>query len=507
MERNEDRNAQAQLELFDRTVPLELTAEFVLPDYRSEISRLLWVRPTLMPPEHFVGGSKVDFSGPVSYQLLYVGPDNALYSANLEDGYAFSLPLDEIGELDRIEDPVWTAEATPEAMISRVTGPRKLSLRCRAHMRVRGYATRDLSVCTNGAEGREEEICRQSRVVQTGRLIGTGKETVTLCERLDAEENLRVISSTGSVFLPEVNTMHDGVLCRGECVVTLLCCREGETSTPHTVQRRIPLEAEIALDGVSADCRACATGTVSEIAVSIEAGQLSIEPRVTLCARAFATQDTVVCEDILLPGTELSCRSAKQTLWRTTACCNRNFSISGELPLEEIGLRADDELGDAIFDVEVREKTQDGGKCAISGEVKCRLLCRRTGEYSVMPAAFPFRVLCDCGAGELDVTASVPICHVAIIRDTLRMDAELQLAVCGCEHERVCMLSEATFTPAPARTFTGTELYYPTAGETLWSVAKRYSISPEALAKANKLVLDDPAAPDSLGGAKYLLLP
>ena len=46
MEQNEDLRGRIQPEMMDRTQPLEIAAEFTLPDYRSEISRLLWVRPT-----------------------------------------------------------------------------------------------------------------------------------------------------------------------------------------------------------------------------------------------------------------------------------------------------------------------------------------------------------------------------------------------------------------------------------------------------------------------------
>ena len=69
MERNEERNGRVQLEFTDKTQPVELAAEITLPDYRSEISRLLWVRPTFLPPTHFVGGGKAALSGPVRYNI------------------------------------------------------------------------------------------------------------------------------------------------------------------------------------------------------------------------------------------------------------------------------------------------------------------------------------------------------------------------------------------------------------------------------------------------------
>ena len=71
MEQNEDLRGRIQPEMMDRTQPLEIAAEFTLPDYRSEISRLLWVRPTLLPPERFIGGGKAEFSAPVLFEVLF----------------------------------------------------------------------------------------------------------------------------------------------------------------------------------------------------------------------------------------------------------------------------------------------------------------------------------------------------------------------------------------------------------------------------------------------------
>ena len=72
MDRNEEQNARIQLAFADKLQPVELTADMTLPDYRSEISRLLWVRPVMLPPTRFIGGGKVEFSalGVVEKQCL-----------------------------------------------------------------------------------------------------------------------------------------------------------------------------------------------------------------------------------------------------------------------------------------------------------------------------------------------------------------------------------------------------------------------------------------------------
>ena len=72
MERTEERNARIQTAPIEKTAPVELNAELTMPDYRSEITRLLLVHPTVSPPTAFVNGGKAELAGTVCYQILYL---------------------------------------------------------------------------------------------------------------------------------------------------------------------------------------------------------------------------------------------------------------------------------------------------------------------------------------------------------------------------------------------------------------------------------------------------
>ena len=218
MEQNEVLHGRMQPEMMDRAQGFEVVAEFTLPDYRSEISRLLWVRPTLLPPERFIGGGKAEFSGGMLFEVLYTGPDGLLYGTELDGGYTFGVPLD---ALNGAEDVQILAEPVVDAVISRVTGPRKLSVRCRAHARVRGYGEKALSLSRKGAP-ENAKLCLLCDTVQSGRVLGGGREELTLADTVDTEGDVRLICARGNVFLPDVHAEKDEVFCRGEIQITLL---------------------------------------------------------------------------------------------------------------------------------------------------------------------------------------------------------------------------------------------------------------------------------------------
>ena len=509
MERNEDQNARVQLPFTEKSQPIELTAEIALPDYRSEISRLLWVRPVLQPPTRFIGGGKVDFSGPVRYHILYVGPDGGLYSAEHEEGYAFSLSLDGPGRESGGEELAITAEAEPEAVITRVIGPRKLSVRCRLRAHMQGYAVRSLSPRVSG-EGELHRLCHSA---ENGRVTFGEPERLTCSGHMTVdvgEGELRVVSAIGHAIPDRVTASDGAVHCTGEVVVSLLLVREnGDPSLPFAAECRLPFESELPLEGAASDAAMRVTGAVGEIRCTVEGETVSVEATVALVAEGQSEESVLLCDDLFSPGRVAEYRTVEEKFWRAGLCTNRNFSISQEKTMAELGLGADVERILTVADVEVREKHPEGEKTLLSGDLCCHLLCRRGGEYAVCDFSIPFRTFLEGAWDHVSLSCVAPCCRVSTVRDgeALRVDAEIYMSLRGSGSVTDTVLAEARFAPSEETKRVDMEICYPAVGETLWSVCKRYGISPESLANANAISAEAPGAAESLAGVRYLLIP
>ncbi|MBQ8716784.1 MAG: hypothetical protein IJY43_02920 [Clostridia bacterium] len=513
MERNEERNGRVQLEFTDKTQPVEHTAEIALPDYRSEISRLLWVRPIFMPPTHFIGGGKADFSGPVRYNILYTGPDGALYSADSEEDYAFSVPLESLADFDMSEGIALSAELCPDAVISRVTGPRKLSVRCRMRVRVKGYAVKNLTPHLKGDDEKEDDVRRLCDMAESGRVLIGESERFELSDQFEpdaGEGELRLICANGSVFLPDVTASSDTVRCRGEAVISVMLCRESsskEQGVPFTAVRRIPFEQEVDVKGITPECDARAMGTVGGVDVTVEDGRVQLNAQLSLHAEGQTEEGVLLCRDVFLPGSRVECQMREEKLWRAGSCGNRNFSVSGERSLAELGVPSDINVLYSFADAEVKEHHTKGERAALSGEMHCHVLYSREGEYGVAELTVPFSTALEKDEDDISVQCCVPVCRVSISRDALRADAEIQLALRCSKSSPVKILSEATFVTSQPMPRADLEICYPTEDDTLWNVGKRYGVSPDVLAAANGLSAEAPGEADSLQGVRYLLIP
>ncbi|MBE6703123.1 MAG: hypothetical protein E7585_06905 [Ruminococcaceae bacterium] len=509
MERNEEQNARVQLPFAEKNQPVELTAEISLPDYRSEISRLLWVRPVLLPPTRFVGGGKAEFSGPICYHILYVGPDGALYSADHEESYAFSLPLESLADFESGEGAEISVEMIPDAVVSRVIGPRKLSVRCRLRAQMQGYAVKNLTPRLQG----EGELYRLCRGVENGKVLFGEAERLELGNRITVEPGegeLRVISTNGNLLLSRVTAGDGNVHCAGEAVMEFLMVREnGEASVPFVTECRIPFEKDLTLEGVTPDVSVRAFGVVGEMQSAVEEDNVSVEATVMLTAEGQTEESVLLCEDLFSPGQVADYRFAEERFWRAGPCGNRNFTVSGEKSLAEIGLATDAERIFLVCDGEIREKRAEGDKTLIAGDLCCHLLYRRGGEYAICDFSIPFRTFLEGAWDRVSLSCNLPVCRITPVRDgeSLRVDAEVYLSLRSSKQEPNAVLAEARFTPGEKRETADMEICYPAPGETLWNVSKRYGVAPVAVANANALSAEAPGAASSLDGVRYLLIP
>ena len=513
MEYRDEKNTCIQSQVTDKTVSFEQNGELSLPDYLGEVSRLLWVRPTILPPARFLNGGNAEFSGRICYDALYASADGKLYHAGMEDTYSFSVPTT-AGRADML-----CAAVYPDVMVGRVAAPRKLTLRCRLHAQVCGYDEKNIGTALP-PECRDA-VCRLGDMAECGKLCSAVGDAVELYDEIDVggAGELRVISSRAEIFLPEVSAHSDVVRCRGEAIVTLLCCKEAEAEgenddgenkggfVPYTTVRRLPLSFEVPLEGVTADYAARACATAEEVRAVQEQGKISVAVRIIPQVEAQCREPVCYTKDLFMPGSRTECRFSEEKIWIPQVCGNKNFSISNTFAPAELGMPTGAEVIDATAEAEVKDKSTDGKNSIMSGEIHCHVLYCQGGEYGVGDVTLPFRVSSEGSFEAISVLAAVPVLHVQREREQLRVDAELLLSMRGVSFATVRPVFEAKIAPCENGALADLELCYPAAGESLWEVSRRYAVPPADIAIINGIGTDDMASSDSLSAVRYLMIP
>lgn len=525
-----------QTKICDRSLTQEINEDFSLPDYQPEIRRLLKVDVALPPLAKYIGAGKAEFSGDVIYNILYIGSDNGLYSCRLSTEYSFDTQLDNDKNCDMSENIVCFAKASPDSVVSRVTAPRKLNIRCRLKAKVCAAAIRTISEQTSGLF-EPANLERLTDSADTAFFCHGVSEPLSVGDDIIPESHstgdrlLRVISSEGTVFITETNAVQGAVNCRGDLNLKIMYCYENSDGSapaqsgssaltlPQIMQRKIPINVSVELDGAMPgdDCRAW--GYCPEISVIVEDGRFLCSGEIVAEAETQRNGKVPFTRDMYATDRECLCSYTDCEMPIALRCTNGNFTQSGSVQLSDISVAPGSSIIDISGSASADKVEFDHGKYIITGN--CRYTCLLCDGEELFTKDFelPMRYEVDgdnnsegkSGDDGFEVNVDVfPVsCRARIDGERIGVDTEMAVSMRICKDRKVTVLSQATFgekTEKPRGVF---RICYPSADDSLWSVAKRYQIKLKDLESANELTQNQFVKRNnssSLDGIKFLVV-
>lgn len=489
----------------------ELGEELSLPDYQPAVGRLLRVTPTLTPPARYLGGGRLELSGSVSYAILYAGEDDQLYSVTLPGSYSLETEPDDIPGAALTEDACVLAAVRPDSVTGRMTAPRRISLRLRISADVTCLCDCRIDEQLEGTVS-EPELRRLLGEAEYGDAVHAEEESVPLEDEIipePGEGELRVIAADGAVLMGEVSAGRDCMVCRGELLLRLLCCREeGECSA---VWRRLPFVRELSAPRVCPgwDCRGA--GKCQSVNVSVEDGRLLCEAAISLEAEAYHRESVAFTRDIYSTGGAAEVTCCERRVWLPVRVTNGNFSQSGVFDAAEVGLPPSARIVDVTGTAAADSISAERGRCVVTGEVCYSVVYRDGEQYGSVELCQPLRYETDLPGTAADAvldgsaTLTVMSCRARMDGERVAVDCEIGVALAAGQQDRIKMLEHARF-GAPGAPRGDCIVCYPDSSDTLWSVARRYLADADDIAAANSLEVRSPDASDSLRGVSFIII-
>ncbi len=527
---------EIQMPICERTLNTDVAGDFTLPDYQPEIKRLLRINTSLTPPERYVSGDELILEGTLDYFVLYMGNDNGLYCAPLSTDYRMTLSLSEEREKEKDHrrpsgapspldgTPLCACDITAETSGGRVTAPRRLNIKSRLKANVKA-----LGSCAISAEGASDTPSTAEQLmgtVQTSEFLQIIGEPLSLQDDMilsPAEgAELRVICAEGVVMVQEAIAAQGLVTCHGEVMLKLTLCpaedEEGTTATPVISTRKLPFSQAIPLEGLTPECTCCAHGVCHEMSVEVEEGHLHADLGILLEVLALKDVSSSYTKDLYSTRKETVASYGNYPLRRGVGCFNGNFTLSDSLSLSDTGIHPAARVIDVTATAYPEALTADPAKskCTLTGHCRVQLLLFRDGEYSSTTLELPFRYekeglsrLSQEDIRDLSFDGCVHAmnCRARMDGERIGIDAELAVALRITAGKSVTALTSVKYGDEVTRHQGEYVICFPSAEDSLWSVAKRYHAPLAALGAANGLALDkEPDDQGSLQGIKYLIV-
>ena len=491
-----------QMPLCDKILTTEISNDYTLPDYQPEIRRVLRVDASILPPAKYVGGSQAEFNGTVDYHLLYVGQDGCMYSAPLSAEYSFNAPLDISSEFDLNEGVVILADTRDENITTRVSGPRKLTIKCRLCSRVRAYGMMIADERCSG-EVNPMSVERLMGECECSVLLSGFGDTIVISDEINTNtENMRVISASANVCISDVTASAGTADCRGDIELKLLVCRDESTGTLETLSRKISFGEQVEIDDISPDSLCSARAYVNDIGINVEEGRILCDLGVIPEIRAYGKNVVSYTRDIY------STENSSETAYRgytipSLNCASRgNFSQSERIPVAETSISQGSRIIDVCCKPHAESFEFDKNKAVLLGECKYFMLIENEGEFSSSELILPFRYEAEISSdapSDFSADMSVLSCRARIDGGNLCIDSELSVSAEFFGNRAINVLSEVRFGEMVKKSDGDIVICFPAPDDTPWSVAKKYSVP------VNKLSgISSPS--DDISGINYLVV-
>ncbi len=486
MNLNQEQNTVGNLSLpmCQRVINTDVSEDFTLPDYNSEIRRVLCVRETLPTPSKFISGGKLDVNGVIDYTLVYISNEGKLSSAPLSTEYSFSLPLENVSDFDMNEGINVMIHSIAEASNVRVSAPRKLQIRSRIRSCVNVWGKKPMFECS---DENAKTNCLQflTKSVACADIICENSDTVSLSdEYIMSDENCRVAFAESSVQIKDCTADGEVLRARGEVLIKMLVMCDNEQKCEKVI-RKMPFEAESDLDGIEADgeCLCRAGGTLSDLSLNVEENKVNIEANLLLEICMGKNLDVEYTRDMYSTEqiTDVNIRE------ESVPCIIKNENITflqnGKIPNDELDFSDDAEIIDVCASACVNNVILDEDKYILQGNCKYNIICQSVGEYVNREAILPFEFEIE-GNREIDnfdAVVDVISANAKNNKENLELEAELCIGCTLFGEEKIEMVDSVSFFGDRELQNGEWTVCYIKDNESIWDIAKKHAVAPQSI--------------------------
>lgn len=497
----------------------ETSTEYTLPDYMGDVKKILTVSCNAIPSGKFVSDGEAEFSGIVTYDVLYSDSEGKLTKFTANSDYDVRVPID--------SSYVDSANDVRIANLSvRLTGPRKLVAKAILSNSVKVSCSEDVSVGGNAFEGESAEVVDKSIKVENTRFGNAPeREYAEEAQRINglSPDDIEIISTSGAVRIYESTAIEDGVLVKGEIVITAII-RAGE-EPPFAIRRYIPFEENVNIEGVTPDMSAIADGYLTSVTAGVaedaDGSTVTVNAIAEYSALVSENVDMAVTADAYVKNRDTECVYEDYSYTELVCMANCEEEFETEILRSDVGVENAREILTLSAEVRSIDKKTTKNGFEISGELQFSGVACEISEDNVpvyLPVKFsaPFSKNVNCGC-QIPDNSSVECKAAAVFADGF-LDAEKLFAKSVVKIAYRILKSGNVKRVVECNTVGDSEysnklssvtVYYPEEGETLFEIAKKFHTTSVKIAADNKLTeqtLAYPDSPSSLSGVKKIII-
>ncbi len=476
--------------VFESTAEQSLDADISLPDYCPEIQRILkcTVTPNVTSVQNNSGRVTADVTAVV--RVIYEG-ENGKAAA-----YEQSYPLQKFIESNRItNDTAVNVTVNTDYVNCRAVNPRRIDVRGILTFFFRAFAKREEHILC-GAEGSGMQLL--SDECSFASLSGICERAFSMSEVVELDESrepiMQIVNASPCVTAGDVKIINNKALVKGECTVKLYYI--GENGNFESLEHSMPVSQIVELEGLcekSISSLRLSVNSCEAVAKSNSSGDMrlvDLNMRISAFMAAFEEIPMQLISDAYSTEYEVRCAARNTEIFEYNDSFNSVFT--NKVVFESIGVSVDCVL--AVWCSEIKQNFAcKDSNAVVSGTYNATVIYRDSEnklgviqkpvdfEYSSRLSKKAERISCFGSAAILGCSCSV----TGDSRLELKTEISVSATVLTCKMKKHIGSVEISGEIAKNEKPCALTIYFCGSNESIWSIAKRYATTVDAIMTEN----------------------
>lgn len=485
--------------VFDGVAEQPVDLDFSLPDYCPDIERILKCRICPSITSKNISGDRLDVDGTAVIKLYYLdSKKQAIRYCEHTSPFSCSFNIKNLSQ-----DMTAVVKLRVDYLNCRALSPRRLDIHGAFSVCATVCSKSEQDYCRN-IEGDDIQQKKHSETVST--LSGIGQQQFSVSEVLDIGQGKQspetIIRSELTVNIQDSKAISDKLMLKGEVILSILYITDIETGSQDTMTFSIPISQVVDVQGISETSQSEVSVDVLSYDVALKSEYDENSTLVTLDARLCATvyaydeMEIELIDDAYSTAYELDMSYKQTPLVRLASDIALSQSVKDEVKTGDSGItKIIDLWSDGINSITAYEN----GTLTVKGKINCCIFALDSDNIPFyVERALDFVITPEIPQGLESVNAhtniSLIMLNFRITGDnSVEIKADIRLKATIFE-TRVCKAVSAVSGNEERKRekdkTAALTLYYADEGENLWSIARLYCTSVEAIKLENELTDD-----------------
>ncbi len=469
----------------------DTAADFYLPDYMGDVKRITMTKAYPMCAGYTQTDGGVCFSVVVGYKILYLDSENKLTEAE----FTSDLEIDAACQADVLSA---LAKLDVASLQVRAAGPRKLSAKASVSAEICMQRELELPPDNLGdeCEMKNKKIAIYSPVYLEPTEAEV-EERIAFFEDVSAED-VEIVCTNARTDSVEYSHSEEGIAVSAEIVCECIMLIDGKYikhTAPLKLVKTLECDELCNLDEIRLEIASVGVSLTNATRDEDMKLGASVNAKIVceVSGRYEKSEERTVITDAFIPGYKSNICKKKLSYDELVLKNKIKGQISEEIALSELGI---DKIDDVLY-TDARFKTSsircEAEKLIVEGEISFSSLCVSDGAVSSVRHCVPISV-CEKVATENAHTVTCS-CHLKntqyhFDRERMYYASDYELYVTGTQPR----VEDAVISIERGERITEKEccvcIYFPSEGDTLFSVSKKYSVRQSEIAEKNAISCD-----------------